>query len=157
MLWAKTMIVAYNRLPEVCESIDKIIYKYALRRTWFDTYDMLQKIIEQSERKKNLINLKIVIENALDNLNEIDREIIQLRYVNCVNVKDISQKLNISPRTTFRHLNSSILNFWNKMCELGYRESDMEEMFRGEKWILSLKEQLSLCNEEDNEKPKEKK
>ena len=71
--WSKTLLGVYNYLETIAGAIDKITMKTALNSFQFsknnyeknNVYNISNKLIDLSERKITLINLKILVVECL--------------------------------------------------------------------------------------------
>ncbi|MDD4211232.1 MAG: DUF1492 domain-containing protein, partial [Clostridia bacterium] len=103
-----------------------------------DTEYATNKMIELTERKISLINLKLIIENILNELSINDTKLLILKYVDRVKGEDIAKKFNVSNRTFFRRSNTAMKSF-----ELGLKRhfknhNTIFEMCKKEAWIIDL-------------------
>jgi DNA-directed RNA polymerase specialized sigma24 family protein len=97
-IWCKTFLNAYRCLEKITQAIDKIVLTTGLNSN-YDTKSSANKIIELTERKITLINLKLLIEKTLNQLDTKDAKLLLLKYVDKVKSEDIAKVFNISNRT----------------------------------------------------------
>ena len=152
--WSKTLLGVYNYLETIAGAIDKITMKTALNSFKFsknnyeknNVYNISNKLIDLSERKITLINLKILIEECLKNLAKSDALILIARYINKQKIGDIALKHSLSNRTIFRKLNTAEGKFMNALIRLGYNTLRLKNMLKNEHWILNYYESLASKN-----------
>ena len=102
-IWCKTFLNVYRCL-------EKIVLTTGLN-LGADTEYATNKMIELTERKISLINLKLIIENILNELSINDTKLLILKYVDRVKGEDIAKKFNVSNRTFFRRSNTAMKSF----------------------------------------------
>ncbi len=156
-LWAKTILSVYRYLERIAGAIDKIILKNALGSANVSTSNfyytnvstVTQKLIDLSERKITLINLKVLIEETLAEVGEKRANILIERYFDNMKFKDLMLKHGFSMRTVFRHLDSSLIAFSKCLKMKGYDDDKLLKMLNGEEWIKSMYCKFAKQEEED--------
>ncbi|MGD9901021.1 MAG: hypothetical protein AB7S44_00595 [Spirochaetales bacterium] len=140
-IWSKTFLNAYRSLEKIVSAIDKIVLTSGLNSN-MDVYYSASKIIELTDRKITLINLKLLIEDCLASLNCDDAKLLMLKYVDRVKSEDIAKVLDISTRTFFRRSNSSIKSFELALKGKNYSHKELKTMLSKEIWIMDLYNKL---------------
>lgn len=111
----KTILSVYNLLPMITNSLDKLIMKKAensMSLIMGDTVENCSReIIELTEQKISLINLKVLLDNSLGELSENNARLIMMRFVDGINCEDCIKILKIDKRTFFRRLAVALDNF----------------------------------------------
>lgn len=102
------------------------------------TYFQASKIIELTERKRKVVNLKVAIEDSVARLDKTSRRIITLVFFDGIRSEAISQLMNMSIRTFFRRKLYAVNQFTNIMETLGYDVEFFESEYFGEKWFMSV-------------------
>ncbi len=146
-LWGKTLLSLYRHFGVMANSIDNLVRRIginsAFRHTIYDsTIVDSNKILELTERKIKIINLKVIVENILAELNMKDLKILTLCYVDGVEYKKIIKLLNINQRTFFRRKEIAIARFSNKLAEIGYDADKLEKYLHNENWIKNTYYQI---------------
>ena len=77
-LWGKTLLSVYRHLQTMANSIDNLIKRIGINSAFNNSVynsTMLDsnKIIELTERKIKIINLKVIIEKSLNALSESNK------------------------------------------------------------------------------------
>ncbi len=139
-VWGKTLIGLYRHLGTMANSIDNLIKRIGVNSAfnhsiYNSTIADSNKIIELTERKIKIINLKVIIEKALNKLKINDFRILSLAYVDCVNYKKVQEILNISERTFFRRKELAIARFSCNLSELGFNAEKLNDYLKNENWI----------------------
>ena len=146
-LWGKTLLSLYRHFGVMANSIDNLVRRIginsAFRHTIYDsTIVDSNKILELTERKIKIINLKVIVEDILSDLNMKDLKILTLCYVDGVEYKKIIKLLNINQRTFFRRKEIAIARFSNKLAEMGYDTDKLEKYLHNENWIKNTYYQI---------------
>ncbi len=139
-LWGKTLLSLYRHLETMANSIDNLIKRIGINSAFNHTvYNSTildaNKIIELTERKIKIINLKVLTEKALNGLSEKHLKILMLYYVDGLNYKKIQEVLNITQRTFFRRKEIAIAHFSNKLCEQGFDSKKLFNYLKNENWV----------------------
>lgn len=146
-LWGKTLLSLYRHFGVMANSIDNLVRRIginsAFRHTIYDsTIVDSNKILELTERKIKIINLKVIVEDILSDLNMKDLKILTLCYVDGVEYKKIIKLLNINQRTFFRRKEIAIARFSNKLAEMGYDADKLDKYLHNENWIKNTYYQI---------------
>ena len=143
--WSKTVLESYRYLPRVAYTYDKVIRTKACYSAYYDEYNaynnvtsIVEFIIEMSERKKNLINLKLIIEKALKEIDSKYSRILILRFIDGKKFCELSEILNITMRTLFRRINLALKSFTLALMRLGYNSKKLYSLFCVENWIMDI-------------------
>lgn len=157
MLWTKTVLSVYRYLERISGAIDKIVLQSALSSSnilgqnyhYNNVYSISQKLIDLSERKVTLINLKILTETILSEMSVKEAAILIQRYFDGKKMKDIAQDNDISMRSVFRKLTNAESVFDRKLKIKGYDEQKLQEFLKDEQWILNAYRRIANENVDD--------
>lgn len=146
-IWAKTILSSYRFLERVSGALDKIIEKKALSSSSMlgsdiltnNTLTLTDKIIELSERKITLINLKVLVERALEKIAPNQAQILIKRYFEKQAPEDIIADGNFSRRTYFRRVQEGEEAFELACASLGFDSQRLEKYLEKENWIKQIK------------------
>ena len=117
--WAKTILSTYKYLDRVAEAIDKLVKQEALNSFYFSGLNqsknavmpVADRIINLIERKKKLINIKVLADKSLMECDRGAAQILIERYMDGDTSQEIALRHNLNVRTYFRHLISAEENF----------------------------------------------
>ena len=138
-IWAKTLLSTYGYLETICGAIDKTVLNYGINsRMNVDAEFVANKIISLIERKKFLINTKILIDNILSRLDQKNARVLVLKYVDKIKAERASEVLNISIRTFFRKTNIAVDEFAVQLEKFGYNSKKLLNIFGKENWIMEI-------------------
>ena len=153
--WGRTVLSVYNYLGTVTNAIDKVVKARALNSFYYnstsygynDIYSISEHIISLTERKINLINLKLVCEKILGKMKNEHARLLISAFIDKRRAVDTAKYLNISLRSYFRKMKIALETFNIELNKLGYTDSYLYKTFRDECWIMDVKEKF---DEEDN-------
>lgn len=142
----KTLISAYKFIERTCNAIDEFIFKHAINYgpdpEVSSTYDVVNNIVDLMERKNKLIKLKHIIDDTIQSLDVLDRQILIIKMRFRVNVKNLQSILKLSSeRTAFRKIEHALASFTKRLNENKYAKM-IEELIENEGWILRIKQAL---------------
>jgi len=141
-VWSKTLLNVYGCLQKLTEEIDKIVLNFALCTGYINsdnkTYRDTQKILELTERKITLINIKILIEKCLNKIDLKLCKLLVLKYVDKVSNENIAKALNVTNRTYFRKYLDAIESFASRLKFEGYTVEKLYKLVESEEWILDV-------------------
>lgn len=155
--WSKSALSVYRYLETMSKSIDKIVLDLGKSSNnheisnYQTTYSQTNKILKLMDRKRKLINLKVIVENGLANLSKESRRILTLFYIDGITANYISQLLGISIRTFFRQKLKALEEFCKEIGESGYNVDFFEEDYSNEKWFSSVYNDMLLKNTEEED------
>lgn len=146
--WAKTLLSSYRFLDRIAGAIDKIIDKKALASSSMlgrdiltgNTLSLTDKIIELSERKVKLINIKVLTEKALEAVGGSEAKILIGKYVEKKPVDTSLQELSLCRRTYFRKMSEAEAAFEASCARMGYSSEKLDNYLKDEAWIMEVKD-----------------
>ena len=152
--WSKTILTVYRYLKRMTFAFDRMIkskaynsfYTTSENFAFNNIFDISNSILDLSERKVTLINLKILTERVLKSIDRDLAKILIFKYVDNKKCEEISSMLGCTTRTYFRKINLAHKSFYKALTRLGYDEEKLEQMLKNEKWILNVYK--DFCDEE---------
>ena len=146
-IWAKTLLSSYRFLDRFAGAIDKIIEKKALSGSSLyhmadDTLNLAQQIIDLSERKVKLINIKVLIEKSLKAMPSLEARLLIKRDIEKEPVENVLQEFQFAKRTFFRKITAAETMFMSKCVEQGFSVNRLEEYLKGENIIQEIKKSV---------------
>lgn len=153
--FSKTLLNIYNSLDAVCERIDKMVENKAMAGALGDCgnrnpLELFNNLIDLSQRKLNLVNLKIRIERAFSRLKEKQAKVLILKYVDGLTFKQIANLTGQSIRNCFRLCDMGIENFGKIIKTDGLSEEKIENTYGDEKWIFQIYDKEMLEKHAEN-------
>ena len=142
--WAKTILTAYRHLERISDAIDRIVDTKASNSFYmcgnnFSENNVLavcESLIKLGERKKTLINLKLLCEEALKVC--YGRDLLIEKYIDGDKGEGIALRHNLTERTYFRRLSSAEESFSSILNMLGYSDQRLAKNLANEKWICEI-------------------
>lgn len=156
-IWCKTILTAYNNLEKMTEAIDKLVDKRAINSfymgsSYFSINNIsyvADKIIELTDRKIRLINLKFIVDSVLKQCDAKHTEILIEKYMDNDKAQEIAQRHNLSMRTYFRRLVSAENEFLSYLSVMGYDDKKLSQYISTEKWINQIYRKFLMQESED--------
>lgn len=156
-VWARTLLSVYRYLERIAGAIDKIVEQTGLGsanicgQNYFynNIFTVSQKMIDLSERKVTLINVKLLVENSLRKIDPEDAEILIEKFFDGVKTKDIVERHGISMRTAFRKIDCAIKSFASALVLQGFDTDRLQQTLKDEHWIIQVHDRLLAKDEED--------
>ena len=153
--FSKTLLNIYNSLDAVCERMDKMVESKAMAGALGfgggkNSLELFNNLIDLSQRKINLVNLKLRIENALASLKEKQAKVLILKYIDGLTFKQIATLTGQSIRNCFRVCEQGIESFSKLIkCE-GLTEEKIENTYTDEKWIFQIYDRELIAKNTEN-------
>ena len=153
--WSKTILGVYKYLPRVTLAFDKLVKSRAYNSSATSLYNLAfndimnvaNSIINLTQRKNNLINLKVIIDKTLKSIDLTSARILIYKYFDNKKSADIAKMLNVCNRTYFRKVNSALTHFTYALARQGYDSFKLFQMLKNEKWIMSVYNTYSACED----------
>lgn len=144
--WGKTILYVHKYLERITDGIDKLVEREAMNSYYYsstqenDVTKVANKIIELTERKKRLINLKILTEKCLKEIDKVQACILIGKYINEESCENLIARFDMPERTFFRKLSQAEESFSKALTRYGFNEAKMREYLKGENWIFDVYE-----------------
>ena len=152
--WSKTVLGVYRYLPRVSNAFDRLVKTRAYNSgfvsstsTFNDVFSVTNAILDLTERKITLINLKLITEKALKMIDKNHAKLLIFKYIDGKKSTEIADKFGYCIRTYFRKLNLALNSFSKALTRLGYTSDKLFKMLKTEKWILEVYN--SYCQTEE--------
>jgi len=151
-IWAKTILTSYRYLERIADVIDIMVENSGLNSrdisgvnfSYNNILSLSQRMIDLSERKIKLINLKILTEEVLEKCGEIFSEVLILKYLEGKSNTEIIEKTGLANRTYFRRIDEAEKRFENILNQRGYDYEKLEEHLSTENWIMGIKNRIEM-------------
>jgi hypothetical protein len=160
-LWVKTLLYTYKYLNRITDGIDQMVEKHAINSFYFcnsnlcdnSTMVIADKIIEMIERKKRLINIKVLVDKSLLSCDRANAQILVERFIDDDSAEVVAKRRGINIRTFFRKQERAENDFYSQMARLGYGVDMLEKYLASEGWIIDVferfnKEEQEVLNDE---------
>ena len=140
-MWSKSILSIYRYLPTLSNAIDGLVKKNSKLSAgtgYSSTYTQAGKLIEWTDKKRKMINLKVATKEALKQLPSIDRRILVLFYIDGVKSTLIADMLGCSIRTYYRKKVDAIERFGIALARVGFDIDYLNANYLDEKWLMSV-------------------
>ncbi len=141
---SKTILSVYRYLEALSNAIDNLVLKKSINSAFYNNgryssaYESAKAVMELTERKVNLINLKVLTEDCLMELDGLQRKVLTLIFIDNVKNENVCDILEISTRTFFRKKSDGLESFQKSLIRKGYSKQKLLSMFKNEKWLINL-------------------
>lgn len=154
--WGRTLLYTYKYLPRITEGIDKMVNQTAFNSFFYcnnnqkdnNVMAVSDKLIRLIERKKKLVNMKVLVDRCLLACDELNAQILVEKYIDNDISEDIARRHNINIRTYFRKLDSAESNFYSQMVKMGFDEEKLSAYLAEEKWIIEVFDNFAKQDDE---------
>lgn len=142
-LWTKTILTVYKYLDRIAGAIDKLVERNAMN-SYYSAFtnngveNLADKIIELSERKVKLINIKVLTEKTLEKMEKESAQLLIEKYIDNDKSETIAQRHNFPMRTYFRRQSQAEDAFTAYLALQGFCEERLNEYLAGENWIIEV-------------------
>lgn len=139
---SEAIIKIYRLLNKKCEAIDRFINNHALyfgtNSYEFGSVDVCNNILDLMARKNQLINLKIIVDSAINALSEKDKQVLFIKMNYNLSMEEICGILNLKERTAFRRIEHAFINLAEALNNSKY-SNRLEKILFKEQWIIDIK------------------
>lgn len=139
---SEAIVKVYRLLNKKCEALDKFINDHAFyfgpTSAEYSSQDVCNNIIQLMERKNKLINLKIIVDQAIRTLNDKDKKILLIKMNYNITLAEICEVLNLQERTVFRRIERAFEDLAEALNNSKYAKK-LERILRSEQWIENVR------------------
>jgi hypothetical protein len=109
----KSLLAIYSIIPQVAESIDSLVQTRACCSDVPTDVSgrQMDSIIKLMQQKVDLINLKLLTDEALASLPERFSKLIVARYIDKMDIQFLASAQNLSVRETYRKIARALKEF----------------------------------------------
>ncbi len=141
----EAIVKIYRLLEKRCEVIDKFIknhaYYFGPCSAEYGAIDVCNNIIDLIEKKNELINLKVIADEALSRLSEQDRKVLFIKMHYNISMAELCGVLDLKERTAFRRIERAFENFSQALNASRY-VNKLEKILRSHEWIAKIREDV---------------
>ena len=147
--WSNTALVAYSALPKIAKELDfslaKLVnssFKSAHLKNGVSTLTLIGEIMDVTEEKRKIVNLRYIVLSALNNMTEEGRRVLVARMIRKRTFRELADELGLSIRTVFRRFEDAQNEFAHNLKIAGYGESWLENEYGKDPYISRIREQF---------------
>ncbi len=142
---SEAIIKIYRMLAKRCDAIDRYInnhaYYFGSSTSEYGSLDVYNNIIDLIERKNQLINLKVIIDNAIGSLDVDDKKILYVKMNYTISMAELCGILDLKERTAFRHIERAFYNLTDALNNSKYIEK-LIQILESEIWISNIRKEV---------------
>lgn len=149
-LWSKSILSIYRYLHTLTRAIDGLVKKSSGISFGYgnnSTYIQASKILKWTEKKRKMINLKIITDEVLKDMPSLYKRILILYYIDGVKSSVICELMGFSIRTYYRKKKLALERFGLGLSRLTYDIGYLEKYYGQEKWLMRV---YDTCIEKDS-------
>ncbi len=147
--WSNTALVAYSLLPKIVRELNfgvktrvNSTFKSRHLKIGVSNEQLIGEILEMTDQKRRIVNLRYIVANALDRISPEDKFILEERIINKKTFQNISDESGVALRTVFRRLANAELAFSRALSRAGYSEEWFETEYGNDKYISPIHERI---------------
>lgn len=141
----EAMIKIYRTLQKRCDVIDKFInnhaYYFGPCTAEYGALDVYDSIMDLMAKKNELINLKIIIDDAISKLDDCDKKVLFIKMNYNISINEMCGVLELKERTAFRRIERAFANFSQALNASRY-VSKLEKILNSQEWICRIREEV---------------
>lgn len=141
----EALVKVYHTLEKKCNVIDKFIHNHAYYcGPYTDEYsavDVYNDILDLMERKNQLINIKVIIDDAIEKMSVVDKQVLLIKLKYSISMNEFCGVLNMKQRTAFRRIERAFENLAEVLNNSKYA-SKLVQTIRKEDWINAVKQDV---------------
>lgn len=134
----ETLVKIYRSFDKRCRILDNLIHNHAYYcGPYADDYgavDVYNDILSFMERKNQLINIKLIMDQAIKNLPADDQQVIYAKTRCNISMTDFCRVLGVKSRTAFRRIERAYANLTDVINRSKYVDK-LSKTIEKEEWI----------------------
>lgn len=140
-VWVKTLLSIFGSLPNIIKVIDQIIENQATNpfgASHFcavNTFGQIEKVIDFYERKNKLLNIYVLIQKLLEGLNDEEKSLINMKFVNKITIEAIAQNIGMERRNVYRKFNTLNKKLASFSLSKGWTTTFISNQLESEPWV----------------------
>lgn len=142
---SEAIVKVYRLLNKKCNAIDIFIknhaYCFSTNTYEYSAVDVCNNIIDLMARKNQLINFKIIVDNAISRLNEEDKKILYVKMNYSISMEEFCAVLHFKERTAFRKIERAFKNLADTLNNSKYIDK-LTQILTNEEWIANVKQEV---------------
>ena len=139
-IWSKTLLSIYRHLEPLTKNIDKIVSSQSVNSFYGtdDVFSISNRIIEMTEKKILLINIRVLIDETLLSMDKEYAKVLILRYLDGCSNEQIKSLLELPERTMFRRLDKATVLFEKILFNHFKKFPKLFEDIKKDKWLMQI-------------------
>ncbi len=120
----------------------------------YTTEELFEKMIDLNYRKTGIINLKVLLEQALRRIPAEIADVLNAKFILKIDTAMIAEREKVSTRTVFRRIDKGIQSLYRVFCSLGFDGETLEREYKNEPLLLKEKARVMKKIQKENENTK---
>ena len=142
---SEAIVRIYRQLKKKCDVIDKFInnhaYYFGPTCSEYGALDVYNNMLELMDRKNKLINLKVIVDQAINTLDVKDRQVLLIKMNYNISMNELCGVLDMKERTAFRRIEHAFANLAEALNKSKYYNK-LDKILKEEMWITNMKEEV---------------
>ena len=146
---SNTALVAYSLLPKIVHELNFGV-KTRVNSTFQSRHlkigvsneQLIGEILDITEEKRKIVNLRFIVQSALDKISIGDRRLLESRIMKKMTYQAISEEQGISLRTVFRRIACAEEAYTCALHRAGYTEEWFEKEYGEDKYISPIHDRI---------------
>lgn len=153
-VWCKSFLSIYHIIPNIVNSIDRLVLLKGINSAYYShgqnnsTIKQIDSVINLSQKKVSLINLKVLTDEVLLEMNEKNSKLLIIRFINNINCKKAIELSGMTRRTYFRALNRALNEFEGLFYRKILKNKSLYQTFLKEDELEDIFEKINLFGKE---------
>lgn len=147
--WSNTVLVAYSLLPKIVRELNfgvktRVNSAFQSRhlKMGISNEELIGEILELTDEKRKIVNLRFVVQDALERLSTAEKNILVARIIEKKTFQAISEEFGISLRTVFRRVNAAEEAYASALYRAGFTEDWFEREYANDKYISPIHDRI---------------
>ena len=142
---SEAIVKIYRMLAKKCDAIDRFINNHAFyfgpSTSDYGSLDVCNNIIDLITRKNQLINFKVIVDNAVKSLDVEDKKILHIKMRYSISISELCGILELKERTAFRHIERAFSHLTDALNNSKYIEK-LVSIIDNEIWISDIRQEV---------------
>ncbi len=142
-LWIKTLLESYNVFPELIKVVDHIVELQATTLSFYQIENsglhsalgQFERVIDLSERKRDLLNIFSLTKKMLSFLSGEDLELFKKKFIYKYTTDDLSNDFGLTIRTVYRRSEKCLEKIYLNSLKSKFTCRFIESQISDEFWL----------------------
>lgn len=143
--WSNTVLVAYSLLPKIAKELDYAVktrvdssFQGKHFKLGVGTEQLISEIIELTDEKRKIVNLRFIVTQALKKLDVIERAYLIARVTHKYTYQRIANETSTTLRTAFRKVTLAEKHFAENLKKMGYGEEWLAKEYGSSHYVAQI-------------------
>ncbi len=145
-VYAKTLLGSLCELEEMTTKIDGLVYARAMNAHHFragqSTLSQMEEIVKLMNKKNDLINLKVIADEAFRQMECEPAQMLRARFVEGASHDVLIRRYGYAERTYFRKFEKAVASFVLTLERTGFDDAWFRKHYFSQRWLKERYEKL---------------